>query len=162
MKRLDILTAVLLICSTAEANVPASYFACEGLQEGYRCRLTGPFFGRCTEDTLCDDDEETESLQGINECLLCVDECWSREVGSGCIIPHTGKRGVCELIPGCTPDDEKSFLECHRCRDGELPLEQPSAGCVTARTPTNLFLLLLTAITFGGALRTHGRNRTLP
>ena len=126
----------LLIClsilGTTEslANVPASYFACEGLADGYRCRMTGPFFGRCTVDTLCENDEETESLRDINECLLCVDECWSRELGAQCINPLNGERGICEQIPSCTPDETKSFFVCQRCRDGELVLNQPiEQGC---------------------------------
>ena len=147
----------LMVCLTmlsadGLANVPASYFACEGLVDGYRCRMTGPFFGRCTEDTLCEDDEETESLSGINECLLCVDECWSREIGTQCVIPLTGERGVCEEIPNCTPDEAKSFFVCQRCRDGELILNEPTQqGCQyqrwAPRTALCLFLILLVVFT---------------
>lgn len=126
------LLLLTLISVEGQANVPASYFACEGLSDGYRCRMTGPFFGRCTRDTLCEDDEETASLSGINECLLCVDECWSRAIGAQCVIPLSGERGVCEQIPNCTPDDEKSFFVCQRCRDGNIEFTQPvEPGCQT-------------------------------
>ena len=139
---------LLLLGAEAMANVPASYFACEGLADGYRCRMTGPFFGRCTLDTLCEDDEETESLSSINECLLCVDECWSREIGAQCLIPLNGERGVCEEIPNCTPDDDKSFFVCQRCRSGALLLNEPTEqGCEyqqwLPRTSVCLCLFLL-------------------
>lgn len=119
----------LITWSVGLANVPASYFACEGLDDGFRCRMTGPFFGRCTLDTLCEEDPDNESLQTINECLLCVDECWSRELGAQCVIPRTGDRGVCTQIPDCTPDTEKSFFQCQRCQDGELIWTEPEDGC---------------------------------
>jgi hypothetical protein len=127
-----ILQAILLLVflgANAQANVPASYFACEGLDDGFRCRMTGPFFGRCTLDTLCEEDPDNVSLQSINECLLCVDECWSRELGAQCIIARTGDRGVCTQIPDCTPDLEKSFRQCQRCQDGELTWSEPQDGC---------------------------------
>ena len=128
--RLSLVFFSVLFGTEVLANVPASYFACEGLVDGYRCRMTGPFFGRCTEDTLCEDDEEIESLVGINECLLCVDECWSRAIGDQCVIPLTGERGVCEAIPNCTPDDSKSFFVCQRCRDGDIIRNEPiEHGC---------------------------------
>jgi len=145
---LAVLLGCLVLSADAVANVPASYFACEGLADGYRCRMTGPFFGRCTLDTLCEDDEETESLADINECLLCVDECWSREIGTQCVIPLSGERGVCEVIPNCTPDDTKSFFVCQRCRDGELIANEPTQqGCQFQqwgpRTGLCLFMILL-------------------
>ena len=121
-----------LLSSSALANVPASYFACEGLTDGYRCRMTGPFFGRCTLDTLCEEDPNDPALASINECLLCVDECWSRALDEQCIIPRTGERGVCIQIPDCTPDPEKSFLQCQRCGEGELNWNEPQEGCSAA------------------------------
>ena len=117
-----------LLVGAAFANVPASYFACEGLSDGFRCRMTGPFFGRCTLDTLCEQDPDNESLANINECLLCVDECWSRELGAQCIIARTGERGLCTQIPDCTPDPEKSFFQCQRCQDGALTWTEPKDG----------------------------------
>ena len=52
---------LLIATDVSVANVPASYFACEGSIDGNRCRMVGPFFGRCTLDTLCEDDEDDPS-----------------------------------------------------------------------------------------------------
>ena len=131
MRRLTFLV-VMFVClghHFAMGNVPASYFACDGSSDGHGCRMVGPFFGRCTVDTLCEDDEEDPSLININECLLCVDECWSRPLGENCIITRSGQRGVCTAIPNCTPDDEKSFLVCQRCTSGVVNRIAPVDGC---------------------------------
>ena len=135
-------TALVLLSSLALANVPASYFACEGLTDGFRCRMTGPFFGRCTLDTLCEEDPDNESLANINECILCVDECWSRELGAQCIIARTGERGLCTQIPDCTPDPEKSFFQCQRCQDGELTWTEPQEGCHASANVPRTFVWL--------------------
>ena len=133
-----LIVLMLIGVNESRANVPASYFACEGLSDGYRCRMTGPFFGRCTVDTLCEDDEETPSVSGINECLLCVDECWSRDIGDECVMSRSGKRGLCARIPDCTPDESKSFLVCQRCEPGDLVRIAPVDACSSGMNASRL------------------------
>ena len=95
----------------ALANIPAAYLACEGAAEGAECALPGPQFGRCVRDTLCQDIVET----AVDECVLCVDECWASEDGAQCIRPWSGEMGVCETQDQCTDPPETSFEECRRC-----------------------------------------------
>ena len=125
------LCLLLLYASESLGNVAASYFACEGLADGDRCRMTGPFLGRCTLDTLCEEDPDDPSLQTVNECLLCVDECWSRDLEERCVIPWTGERGVCAALDDCTPDPEKSFLVCQACLppSSTQPSDGDDGGC---------------------------------
>lgn len=114
--------------SSSLANIPAAYLACDGAEEGEACLLAGPQFGICTRDTLCKDIEETS----VNECMLCVDGCWSAEPGDLCVRPWTGEKGICEDQDRCTDKIETSFLECRRCVEGVPTLNKESkdkAGC---------------------------------
>ena len=102
---------LLVLASTAWGNLPAAYLACEGAETGSACTLTGPQYGTCTRDTLCEDPPETP----VNECILCVDDCWGRPVGEPCLRRWTGEPGVCVPQSDCTDKVETSFQECNRC-----------------------------------------------
>ena len=104
------------------ANIPAAYLACEGAELREDCVMTGPQYGVCLRDTLCEDPPETE----VNECVLCVDACWGQEEGTSCVRPWTGEEGVCEAQEQCTDREETSFQECMRCV--ELTLDERSPG----------------------------------
>ena len=97
------------------ANIPAAYLACEGAEERAPCALPGPQYGVCITDTLCTDPPETS----VNECVICVDECWASQDGLECIRPWTGELGVCESQDRCTDKPETSFEECRRCVQGK-------------------------------------------
>ena len=101
----------VIISHPARANIPAAYLACEGATPKEACVITGPQYGVCLRDTLCQDPEETS----VNECLLCVDACWDLPEGSTCIRPWTGAEGRCEAQEQCTDKPETSFQECVRC-----------------------------------------------
>ncbi len=119
--------------SVSFANIPAAYLACEGAEERAPCSLPGPQYGVCIRDTLCTDPPETS----VNECVICVDECWASEDGLECIRPWTGEYGVCESQERCTDKLETSFDECRRCVEGEpwqaesedLSMEPSSSTC---------------------------------
>ena len=55
----------------------------------------------------------------MNECVICVDECWASQDGLECIRPWTGELGVCESQDRCTDKPETSFEECRRCVEGK-------------------------------------------
>ena len=101
--------------SACLANIPAAYLACEGAEERAPCALPGPQYGVCITDTLCTDPPETS----VNECVICVDECWASRDGLECIRPWTGELGVCESQERCTDKPETSFEECRRCVEGQ-------------------------------------------
>ena len=114
---------VVAICpAQVLANVPAAFFACEGAEQGAACALPGPVHGACLLDTLCEDNADTE----VNECLLCVDECWVLEPGTACT-RRDGLPGTCIEQSPCTPDPEKSFHVCLRCSSAVVQPESP--GC---------------------------------
>lgn len=109
---------IAIICGYAQvifANIPAAYLACEGAAERAPCALPGPQYGVCITDTLCTDPPETS----VNECVICVDECWASQDGLECVRPWTGELGVCESQDRCTDKPETSFEECRRCVDGK-------------------------------------------
>ena len=115
------LYAILSSCTSAcFANIPAAYLACEGAEERAPCALPGPQYGVCITDTLCTDPPET----AVNECVICVDECWASQDGLECVRPWTGELGVCESQDRCTDKPETSFEECRRCV--EKPTEDES------------------------------------
>ena len=114
-----------LLLPTGYANIPAAYLACEDATPGEACVMTGPQYGACVLDTLCTDPEETF----VNECLLCVDECWNGIEGQRCIRPWTGEEGECELQSQCTDRTETSFLECMRCVELKPPVQHIDQGC---------------------------------
>ena len=119
-----LLTASLfsgVLIKEGAANLPAAYLACEGAEPGSPCTLTGPQYGTCTRDTLCEDPPETP----VNECVLCVDDCWSREEGASCLRRWTGEAGFCVAQEACTDKVETSFQECNRCVSVE---EEPDQG----------------------------------
>ena len=120
---------LIRMTSIAYANIPAAYLACEGAMEKAPCSLPGPQFGVCVRDTLCSDPSETS----VNECMICVDECWASVDGAGCIRPWTGEEGVCESQDRCTDKPETSFEECRRCVEGQPWIEstndETQAGC---------------------------------
>jgi hypothetical protein len=130
----------LLSCSPALANIPAAYLACEGAELGEPCVMTGPQYGVCVRDTLCEDPEETV----INECVLCVDACWAQEEGSVCVRPWTGEEGVCEAQTQCTDREETSFTECVRCVEPPPPPPDEGSGCsaLTGRPLRSLWALM--------------------
>ena len=111
---------LLSLTSAAWANLPAAYLACEGAEVGSACTLTGPQYGTCTRDTLCEDPPETP----VNECILCVDDCWGRPAGESCLRRWTGEPGVCVPQSDCTDKVETSFQECNRCVVEELEPDQ--------------------------------------
>ena len=108
----------MITISHAWANIPAAYLACEGANPKEACVITGPQYGACLRDTLCQDPEET----AVDECLLCVDACWDLTEGSLCIRPWTGEEGRCEAQAQCTDKPETSFLECMRCIEDINPI----------------------------------------
>ena len=107
----SVLSCLLLIVTCSWANIPAAYLACEVAQEKEPCALPGPQYGVCILDTLCEDPSETT----VNECMICVDECWGSEDGLPCVRPWTGEQGICESQTQCTDKPETSFEECRRC-----------------------------------------------
>ena len=111
----------------ALANIPAAYLACEGAEDRAPCALPGPQYGVCIRDTLCDDPPETS----VNECVICVDECWASQDGAECVRPWTGELGVCESQDRCTDKPETSFEECRRCVEGTATnnLGRETSGC---------------------------------
>lgn len=125
-----VLAFALLTPAAAVANVPAAFLACEGAEDGEPCSMPGPFYGNCVRDTLCADNPAT----GPDECLLCVDPCWSGlEAGSYCV-RFDGADGVCEPQSMCTTDPEKSFAQCNRCVEGDIARTEPaSGGCAAVR-----------------------------
>ena len=102
---------IFILPPAAWGNLPAAYLACEGAETGSACTLTGPQYGTCTRDTLCEDPPETP----VNECILCVDDCWGRPAGESCLRRWTGEPGVCVPQSDCTDKVETSFQECNRC-----------------------------------------------
>ena len=107
MKQWSALFTYWLACSLislpfALANIPAAYLACEGAEDQAPCALPGPQYGVCIRDTLCDDPPETS----VNECVICVDECWASQDGAECVRPWTGELGVCESQDRCTDKPE--------------------------------------------------------
>ena len=140
----------------AWANIPAAYLACEGAENKDPCALPGPQYGVCVLDTLCEDPPET----AVNECMICVDECWDSEDGLSCIRPWTGEVGVCETQSQCTDKPETSFEECRRCvqlmmagsdnpEDPEGELDNRSAeqsGCQSKTSPFSLAIYYIWGI----------------
>ena len=121
---------VLAVMNVSHANIPAAYLACEGAEEGADCALPGPQYGVCTRDTFCVDPPTTS----VNECILCVDSCWSNDEGASCVRPWTGEAGICEDQQRCTDKVETSFLECRRCvaqSVEEVTEQSVSQGCST-------------------------------
>lgn len=115
--RKNVIVLIFYLCassSLAYANIPAAYLACEGAEERAPCSLPGPQYGVCIRDTLCEDPPETS----VNECVICVDECWASQDGEECVRPWTGELGVCESQDRCTDKIETSFEECRRCVEG--------------------------------------------
>lgn len=138
------LVALLLLTGPALANIPAAYLACKDKPEGDACRMVGPQFGQCVRDTLCDDPAGDD----VDECVLCVDGCWAKDDGDPCLQTFTNEPGVCRLQERCTDDPEKSFSECNRCVEGDLPRTEPEEGCSAAvglgvGVPWGLILLAL-------------------
>jgi hypothetical protein len=116
LKKLNQILAILMICHLMQplsllANIPTAYLACEGANVGDRCSLPGPEYGTCTRDTLCEDPPDTK----INECVLCVDDCWSLANADPCTRRFTGTPGICQIQMQCTDKIETSFKECQRC-----------------------------------------------
>ena len=113
----------------AWANIPAAYLACEGAELREPCVMTGPQYGVCLQDTLCEDPPETP----VNECVLCVDACWGQEEGTSCVRPWTGEEGVCEAQERCTDREETSFQECMRCVEPMMVAQESvEEGCASA------------------------------
>lgn len=142
------LTLLVLTCAPAHANIPAAYLACEGAELGESCVMTGPQYGVCVRDTLCEDPEET----AVNECVLCVDACWAQEEGTECVRPWTGEEGVCEAQTQCTDREETSFTECVRCVEPPEPPPAEVEGCnapVLRTPPTTLTLWALLCVWLG-------------
>jgi hypothetical protein len=139
-------TIILILCigpvKEVYANIPAAYLACEGALEKETCALPGPQYGVCVTDTLCRDPAETS----VNECMICVDECWASEDGLACVRPWTGELGVCESQDRCTDKVETSFEECRRCIEGEPWIEKSmttkATGCNQAQSKWGLRLKL--------------------
>lgn len=130
MKRAVFATlSTLLLAAPAAANIPAAFFACEGAEEGEPCSMPGPFFGNCVTDTLCEDDPDTD----VDECMLCVDPCWSGLAPGTYCTRFDGADGICEPQDMCTRDPEKSFEQCNRCVEGEVAASEPRDAC--AATP---------------------------
>jgi hypothetical protein len=134
--------------SAVEANIPAAYLACEGAELREDCVMTGPQYGVCLRDTLCEDPPETE----VNECVLCVDACWGQEEGSSCVRPWTGEVGICEAQDQCTDREETSFQECMRCVEPPPSSAQAEEGCVSYSPSSHarlssLFSLIFAAFT---------------
>ncbi len=126
MRRLTLfaLLAVGLAPGAALANVPAAFFACDGLDEGDACQQPGPRYGACVRDTLCTDNPATD----VDECVLCVDPCWVTDRAGGYCVQITGVDGVCAPQDRCTDKAETSFRECNRCVAGEVPRDEPEEG----------------------------------
>ncbi len=120
--------ALMLWAASAAANIPAAFFACEGAGHGDACTLPGPEYGNCVRDTLCEDDPDTE----VDECLLCVDPCWSGLAPGTYCVRFDGTDGICEPQANCTPDPEKSFEQCNRCVVGEVARTEPQDACAAA------------------------------
>ncbi len=126
MHPMRILLPVLLASAPALANVPAAFFACEGLSEGDACerpaKLKG---GRCVRDTLCD----TDVIEDVDECLLCHDACYGQAPDTACV-QATGEPGVCRVLDPeiCTDPPETSFAECNRCSPGDVEKTDPDEG----------------------------------
>ncbi len=114
-----------LWAAPAAANIPAAFFACEGAADGDPCSLPGPEYGNCVRDTLCEDDPET----AVDECLLCVDPCWSGLAPGTYCTRFDGADGVCEPQDMCTTDPEKSFDQCNRCVEGQIATVEPQDAC---------------------------------
>jgi len=123
--RTGLVCMILLWSGIAAANIPAAFFACEGAEQGEPCSMPGPFFGNCVRDTLCVDNDETD----IDECLLCVDPCWSDLPEGTYCVRFDGTDGICEAQQMCTPDPEKSFAQCNRCVEGQVAQVEPQSGC---------------------------------
>lgn len=125
------------------ANIPAAYLACEGAELKADCVMTGPQYGICLKDTLCEDPPETE----VNECVLCVDACWGQPEGTSCIRPWTGEEGICEAQQQCTDREETSFQECMRCVELVVESSAQNEGCAQQESPRlSLFVLLFSLI----------------
>lgn len=135
---------VVLASGAASANVPAAFFACEGLAPGDACqRPAGLQGGRCVRDTLCSTDE----IPDVDECVLCHDACFALDPGEPCIQPQGGS-GVCVALheDECTENEETSFAECHRCEPGRVDKTEPDDGCeavdAAAAIPWALVLII--------------------
>ena len=147
-------SALLITASSPKifANIPAAYLACEGAEDRAPCALPGPQYGVCVRDTLCNDPPETN----VNECVICVDECWAGQDGAECIRPWTGELGVCESQARCTDKEETSFEECRRCVEGSPWVGEKDnvvdarSGCTSQSYPASsaehIFLWLLLTI----------------
>jgi MYXO-CTERM domain-containing protein len=123
------LALTLALPTLAEANVPASFLACEGAADGEPCSMPGPFYGNCVRDTLCTDNPATDP----DECLLCVDPCWAALPAGSYCVRFDGRDGICEPQSMCTPDPAKSFAQCNRCVEGDIARTDPeSGGCAAA------------------------------
>jgi uncharacterized protein (TIGR03382 family) len=138
------LIVLLFSVAPAYANVPAAFFACEGIEAGEPCqRPAGIAGGRCVLDTSCTVDE----LPDVDECLLCHDACFGQEPDTACIQAN-GEPGVCIALSAavCTENEVTSFKECHRCAVGETPETEPDSGCASvdaaAAIPWSLLLLV--------------------
>jgi hypothetical protein len=151
------LSMVLISHPSALANIPAAYLACEGAQEGEPCVMTGPQYGACLRDTLCEDPPETR----VNECVLCVDACWAQGEGSSCVRPWSGEEGVCELQDRCTDREETSFTECVRCVELPPPSKdmRESAGCMQGAGARERFVLLFALLCVALGLARAPRSR---
>lgn len=141
LKKLNQIIVILMICHLTQplsllANIPTAYLACEGANVGDRCSLPGPEYGTCTRDTLCEDPSDTK----INECVLCVDDCWSLENGDACTRRFTGTPGVCQIQMQCTDKIETSFKECQRCVQESVinahELDDQEASCQSVKINT--------------------------
>ena len=151
------LVTPLMSHPSALANIPAAYLACEGAQEGEPCVMTGPQYGACVRDTLCEDPPETR----VNECVLCVDACWAQEEGSSCVRPWTGEEGVCEAQERCTDREETSFTECVRCVELPPPSKEmrEATGCVQGAGARERFVLLFALLCVALGLIKAPRSR---
>lgn len=149
-------SALSALCglNLAHANIPAAYLACEGAALRESCVMTGPQYGVCLRDTLCEDPQETP----VNECVLCVDACWDQDEGTSCVRPWTGEEGVCEAQERCTDREETSFQECMRCVELSEPVSSGGEeGCAGAPMGgITLFSLILSVF---GALCVRTRWR---
>ena len=129
------------------ANIPTAYLACEGANVGDRCSLPGPEYGTCTRDTLCVDPPDTK----INECVLCVDDCWALIEGDSCTRRFTGTPGICQTQMQCTDKEATSFKECQRCvAEDSMPQTDDSSnaqdGCRSFQISGWIGILLIVFI----------------
>jgi hypothetical protein len=154
---LPFLLLILCFSHLSYANIPSAYLACEGAELGDRCSMPGPQYGTCTRDTLCNDPIETM----INECILCVDDCWNLEEGNACTRRFTGTAGVCQQQDQCTDKPETSFQECNRCVDQKAKAIEDASND-NCQQGVNLETMLSLLLILGCLFKRNGiKNREI-